>query len=297
MDPLLDIKNLSKNFKSQNAVKNLSLQIFPHDCIGLIGPNGSGKTTFLKMITGILKPSEGQIYFEGQKIVQNRNLIGYLPQDPKFFEWMTAREFLEFNCQIFEIDSSLINQSLEGVGLLESGDRKINEFSGGMRQRLGIAQATIHHPKFLILDEPVSALDPSGRHEVLKIMQNLKKETTIIFSTHILADAQEICNRFLIMKKAQIRDDFYLKQMQSDDSLNIKLFKPNDQWISHVKQISAIKNVILKSPTEIQINAQSSDYGWKNQVLQILVDYNLNFSTIKTGQFSLDDYFTQLMED
>ena len=163
----ISIENISKKFKQKKAVVNFSLKIQANECVALIGPNGAGKTTLLKIIVGILEASEGTIYLNDQKSTTQKKKIGYLPQTPQFFQWMTAEETLFFmgslsNMSAIELDRE-IPLVLKKVGLHDSGKIKISQFSGGMKQRLGIAQAILHKPSFLVMDEPVSALDPIGR--------------------------------------------------------------------------------------------------------------------------------------
>ena len=163
----ISIENISKKFKQKKAVVDFSLKIQANECVALIGPNGAGKTTLLKIIVGILEASEGTIYLNDQKSTTQKKKIGYLPQTPQFFQWMTAEETLFFmgslsNMSAIELDRE-IPLVLKKVGLHDSGKIKISQFSGGMKQRLGIAQAILHKPSFLVMDEPVSALDPIGR--------------------------------------------------------------------------------------------------------------------------------------
>nr|WP_181717299.1 ABC transporter ATP-binding protein [Streptococcus salivarius] len=300
---LISIDNISKKFDDKLAIKNFSLKIFKGDCIGLIGPNGAGKTTLLRMITGLLSPTTGNVIFDGEVIKNQKEFIGYLPQYPNYYEWMTPREFLKFSCKLFNMDTSIINERIEEVlskvGLLEDCDRVISGFSGGMRQRLGIAQAIIHKPKFVVLDEPVSALDPIGRREILNLINDIKKETTIIFSTHILADAQEVCDRFCVVKKGAMLDDFYLLDMLTNNSyikLNIRLIDNDFEWINYLKNMQSIDTVFLdQNNIIIKFNAEID--SWKSDFLKSLIDYDVNFSRIEVNNFSLEDYFMQLMED
>src|SRR5699024_10985732 len=160
------------------------------------------------MLAGLLKPTSGSIEFKEKKAKDLREFIGYLPQSIAFFNWMSGKEFLVFAGQLAKLDrkeaEKRSEELLERVGLTAAKKRKIGGYSGGMKQRLGLAQALIHRPKLLILDEPVSALDPHGRREVLEMMREIKEETTILFSTHVLHDAEEISDDILIMHEGEI---------------------------------------------------------------------------------------------
>ncbi|MCM3243402.1 ABC transporter ATP-binding protein [Cytobacillus firmus] len=206
--PVVNIINLKKRFQDQEVIKGLDFQLSERKCIALLGANGAGKTTTLKMLAGLVKPDSGSIVFEGSEKADFRRLIGYLPQFPVFYEWMTGNEFLEYAGQLAGLSKSeakdRAKELLELTGIAEAKNRRIGKYSGGMNQRLGIAQAIIHRPKLVMLDEPVSALDPFGRREVLELMDKLKKESAILFSTHILNDAEEICDEILFLHNGEL---------------------------------------------------------------------------------------------
>src|SRR4051812_22232212 len=171
---LVTITDLSKKYKEYTAVKHISFSIEKGSCIALLGPNGAGKTTTLQMLAGLLTSTTGTIEFEGYKQKDYRSLIGFLPQHPSFFNWMTASEFLQFAGGLSHMQkeklATRIDETLTFVSLKEVKNKKIGSFSGGMKQRLGLAQALLHEPELLILDEPVSALDPTGRRDVLHLI-------------------------------------------------------------------------------------------------------------------------------
>lgn len=208
---ILSIHNLEKRFKKHSVINGLSFEVNENEIYGFIGANGSGKTTTMKMILGLLKKDSGTIKVCGEEVhfgetKTNRN-IGYLPDVPQFYNYMTAREYMRLVANITEVDKAeaddRIESLLEVVGLRDVKS-KIKTYSRGMKQRLGMAQALIHKPKLLICDEPTSALDPKGRKEILDIMQAIRHETTIIFSTHILSDVERVCDRVGILHEGKI---------------------------------------------------------------------------------------------
>ena len=225
---LLTVKNLSKKFKEHTAVHPLSFSIRKGSCIALLGPNGAGKTTTLQMLAGLLTPTSGTIEFAGTSKADPRSRLGFLPQHPSFFHWMTAMEFLQFAGELSHVPkkqlSLRVEETLAFVRLEEVKNKKIGGFSGGMKQRLGLAQALLHEPELLILDEPVSALDPSGRRDVLKLIDQLKSKMTILFSTHILHDAEQVCEEILMLKDGKLKWNGPLEALKKEfDSLAIKL--------------------------------------------------------------------------
>lgn len=206
---LVTIEGLQKSFKDVDVIKGVGFELAKGKCTALLGPNGAGKTTILKMLSGLMEPTKGRIVFnEAKKGEDIRRLIGYLPQFPVFYEWMSGQEFLEYVAKLAGLTNQLANERaielLELVGLHDARNRKIGKYSGGMKQRLGIAQALIHSPQLIMLDEPVSALDPIGRREVLQLLEEMKKHTTILFSTHILSDVEEISDMILFLHNGEI---------------------------------------------------------------------------------------------
>jgi ABC-2 type transport system ATP-binding protein len=206
---VLTVSNLTKVYDKKAVVDHVSFTFEKGKCIALIGPNGAGKTTILRTLSGLLTPTSGSIRFaDNEENGDIRKWIGYLPQHPVFYSWMTGKEFLVYCGQLAYIPKSEAHRRatelLKKVGIDDAADRRISKYSGGMKQRLGIAQAIIHQPKLLMLDEPVSALDPIGRREVLTLMETLKQEMTILFSTHILGDADVISDELLLLHKGKI---------------------------------------------------------------------------------------------
>jgi ABC-2 type transport system ATP-binding protein len=210
---VIDTRGLSKTYKGVNALQPLDLQVQKNSICGFLGPNGAGKSTTIKLLLGLSRPTSGTATVFGQDIVRNstdiRRRVGYLAQDPRYYDHMTARETLRFTARFFysgpkRMIEDRIRQTLELVGLDDKADRPIKGFSGGERQRLGIAQAQINYPDLLILDEPAASLDPLGRRDVLEVMERLRKHTTIFYSTHILEDVQRVSDTVAILNRGRL---------------------------------------------------------------------------------------------
>jgi len=211
--PIVETHGLSKSYNGTLALKDLNLTVQANSIFGFLGPNGAGKTTTMKLLLGLIRPTAGGAQVFGLDIgrdsVEIRSRIGYLPQDPRFYEHMTARETLEYTLRFFfsgppALLDERIEETLVLVGLEDKADRPIKGFSGGERQRLGIAQAQINYPDLIILDEPAASLDPLGRHDVLEVMSRLRKHTTIFYSTHILDDVQQISDTVAILNHGEL---------------------------------------------------------------------------------------------
>jgi len=211
--PVIETSGLTKTFKGVQALKPLDLKVSQNSICGFLGPNGAGKTTTIKLLLGLARPTGGRGRVFGLDIEKEnteiRRRIGYLAQDPRFYEYMTARETLRFTARFFyegpraEIESR-IAETLDLVGLTDKADRPIKGFSGGERQRLGIAQAQVNYPDLLILDEPAAALDPIGRRDVLEVLCRLRKHSTVFYSTHILEDVQRVSDTVVILNKGAL---------------------------------------------------------------------------------------------
>ncbi len=212
-EDVIETRGLSKSFGEVQALRGVDLRVPRHSIFGFLGPNGAGKTTLMKTLLGLSRPTAGGGTIFGHDIVREsvaiRERIGYLPQQPRFIEYMTARENLQFAAKFFFNGPQAkirerCDEMLELVGLAGKADRPTKEFSGGEKQRLGIALAQVNYPDLLILDEPASALDPIGRQAVLEIMERLRKYTTIFYSTHILDDVQRVSDTVAILNRGQL---------------------------------------------------------------------------------------------
>ncbi len=207
----LIINNISKEFKDKLAVDKFNVTL-NSGIYGLLGPNGSGKTTLMRIITDVLKPSSGDILVNGEsknKLGDRyRDLIGYVPQNIGFYKNFTAEKFLYYVSALKgidkEIEKSKVDELLKFVNLEKDRKRKIGKFSGGMRQRLGIAQALLNDPKILILDEPTAGLDPNERIRFKNLISQLSKDKVVILSTHIVSDIEFIANEILVMKEGKL---------------------------------------------------------------------------------------------
>ncbi|WP_438314302.1 ABC transporter ATP-binding protein [Sporosarcina sp. FA9] len=208
MNPILQVKELTKIYGDFKATDGISFEIAKNTSTALIGPNGSGKTTTLAMLAGLVEPSRGVIKFHNSASTDIRSIIGFLPQYPKFFPWLSAFEFVEMAALLSGLETKKASieakKTLGFVGLDGELKKKVGTFSGGMKQRLGLAQAIVHKPKLLLLDEPVSALDPVGRRQIMNLLKELQQETTILYSTHILNDAEEMTDQLLFLREGRL---------------------------------------------------------------------------------------------
>lgn len=205
-------EGLTKHYGEVIALEGLDLAVPYGSIFGFLGRNGAGKTTTMRLLAGLAHPTAGRAWIAGVETTNGdstaREQFGYLPQNPAFYTWMTPREYLDYVGRLFALPEGELRRRIEEllvlVGLKEAARRRIGGFSGGMHQRLGIAQALLHRPPVLLLDEPTSALDPAGRHEVLELLAGLRGEVTVFFSSHILADVERICDTVAIIHQGRL---------------------------------------------------------------------------------------------
>lgn len=297
---LIRIEQLCKSYGKNEAVKGISFTIEKGKCITLLGPNGAGKTTTLSMLAGLLEPTSGSIEFVGLGKTDYRQFIGYLPQYPAFYNWMSGYEFLEYVGKLSNLKHPELHNRIEElmqlVGLYEARKRKIGAYSGGMKQRLGLAQALIHHPKLLILDEPVSALDPIGRREVIDMIKKIKQETTVLFSTHVLHDAEEVSEDILIMNRGEIILAGGLKDLIRNSSRSlIRIETDNDpQFVQML--ILSIDNVdkVDFSGEVLDIYLNDLEKGRK-EILKKLVEHDISLRSFEVATTTLEDLFLKVV--
>lgn len=302
MMSILTVTGLLKAYKDMTAVRGVDFSLSEGKCIALIGPNGAGKTTILRILAGLLKQTDGDVTFSGKEANADiREFIGYLPQYPVFPSWMTAREFLLFSGEIASLPKEEAARRAEDlaeqVGITDALDKRISDFSGGMKQRLGIAQAIIHSPELLLLDEPVSSLDPIGRRDVLTLLERLKKEMTILFSTHILNDAEEVCDELLLLHQGEIMEAGpmeALRQKYQTSVIELEFQENPEQYLKKLKSLPGIMDCklerqIIKIPAADIAEARKSIFQTATEENWPIIGFNLN-------RASLEDLFMKAVK-
>ncbi len=298
----IKVSHLTKRFGIQTAVDDVSFQVDKGEILGFLGPNGAGKTTTMRMISGYLTADEGEILVNGTPVTEEstkiRSNLGYLPENNPLYQDMYVREYLRYVARIYRIDQpwNRINEVIEMTGLTKEYHKQIRELSKGYRQRVGLAQAIIHNPDVLILDEATSGLDPNQLIEIRQLIKDLGKEKTILLSTHIMQEVQALCDRVIIINKGKIVADG-----------NIKLLSQNLTNAYKVKVIFS-RHVVDITLREIegyvsheQIN--SSSYvitGKENNLNEAIFDFavrkGLKIIEMSTLQESVENIFQQLTQ-
>jgi ABC-2 type transport system ATP-binding protein len=309
-DFVICTEGLSKSFGEVQALKSLNLRVPPKSIFAFLGPNGAGKTTTIKLLLGLLKPTSGSGKILGMDIVRDsvdlRARIGYLPQDTRFYEHMTARQTLEYTARFFysgpqsAIDQR-VNEMIDLVGLEGKADRPIRGFSGGERQRLGIAQAEINYPDLLILDEPAASLDPQGRRDVLEVMSRLRKYATIFYCTHILDDAQKVSDQVAIINHGELVTQTSIEELlvgTGDFIYSVTLKGDVQRAYTQIIQqpwISGIQASQEGEQTTWQVSV-TDEAAAKDRLMLLLVTNGLRVSNFSRQEQNLEDVFINIVE-
>jgi len=207
---MIEVKHLRKHYGSHVAVDGISFEVEAGEILGLLGPNGAGKTTTMRILTGFMPPTDGTAIVAGYDVLQNsmevRKRVGYLPEKVPIYPDMTLRAYVTFVARLHGVDNykKKVDEVLDRFGLLDRRDRLVRSLSKGLRQRLGLAQALVHDPPVIVLDEPTIGIDPKQVIEVRDIVKSLRQDHTVLFSSHILTEVEQVCDRVVIINKGQV---------------------------------------------------------------------------------------------
>jgi len=305
----IETSNLHKSFGSVKALQKVDVVVKKGSIHGFLGPNGAGKTTTIKTILGLLKANQGHIKVFDQKVQfgQTETLlqeIGYLPQDPVFPEHYNAIEVMELTAQMYGISRQVavprIKELLKYYELNKDATRLVKNYSKGMKQRLGLATVWLPEPKLLILDEPVSALDPEGRYYVLEQIKQIKNQgTTVFFSSHILSDVERVADKVTIINKGQILLEKSTDDMRSNYVGSAYVVKVTPEQQNQAQQLlqslDEVKNVTVKGSSISFQNPQAEPAEFSKLILNTLLHSDIGVLKFTTVEPTLEDVFLNLI--
>jgi ABC-2 type transport system ATP-binding protein len=302
------VNKLTKVYGKIRALDGLDLEIPTGSVYGFLGPNGAGKTTTLRILAGLAKATSGSVDIAG-KVMGRGNpkpsaKVGYLPEEPAFYGWMTPIEFMSYAGEIFDVQGKALKEKistlLELAGLNEVKKRRIGGFSRGMRQRLGIAQALINQPEILLLDEPVSALDPTGRKEVLELIESLAGKCTVVMSSHILADVERVCDTVAIIdhgkclvqdKKAALMERYATNVVELE--IDPREGRSINDWKQVIFDLKGVNKGTLDGYT-LRMSVEDVHIAL-HSILERLAQDNLPIVRLEQVKPSLEDVFMKLV--
>lgn len=306
---MIRTESLSKLYGATKAVDDVSFEVKSGEILGFLGPNGAGKTTTMKMITCYMPPSTGNIYIDDMNVLEDsleiRKRVGYLPESTPLYEEMGVIEYLEFIANVRGLENSAKKSAVDRVvnvcGLTSVVYKDVSELSKGFRQRVGLAQAIIHDPDFLILDEPTTGLDPNQIIEIRNLIRKLGEKKTVIFSTHILQEVQATCDRVLIINKGKIAAQGTPEELQAtvkgQQLIHMSLIGGTEKKI--VEKISALKSVEIKESqssgkvTQLDVVVKSAD-DKREQIFDEVVANKWKIIEMTPSLLSLEDVFRKL---
>ena len=300
------VEGLKKNYGAVHALDGLDMEVAPGTIFGFLGPNGAGKTTTLRILTGLARPTSGEAQVAGVDVLKDpgrlSRRIGHLPEEPAFYPWMTPREFLDYLGRLYGLSSSQrrsrTQELLALVRMEEVSRRRIAGFSRGMRQRLGVAAALIHHPEVLFLDEPASALDPAGRKEVLDLIGNLRGQCTVLMSTHILGDVERVCDVVGIIAKGRMLVQSGREALLERYAIPAFEVEGDDHaalagWVEELRRLPWVISVTPRNGAfRIAVRDLRSA---KHALLALAVNSGVTLNRYEEVRPSLEDVFLQLV--
>lgn len=305
----IQTQGLQKIFGKVCAIDNLTIEIKPGTVFGFLGPNGAGKTTTVRILTGLAKPTQGKAWVAGLDLSNSKHKvarqIGYLPEDPVCYPWMNPQEFLDYVGRIFGLSTleckKRTDELLELVDLVDVKKRRVGNFSRGMRQRLALAQALINKPNVLFLDEPVSALDPVGRKEVLDLIAQLRNTCTVFMSSHILADVERVCDEVGIIKDGhliiQAPTEELLKRYAHpvfEIEVDLGVSEQIMPWVKTIQPLQWVSSVSLdKNIARVMVNDIEQA---KQNLLPTVIEADLRLIRYEMIRPSLEEVFISLVE-
>ena len=297
----VETRDITKLFGKQKALDQVSISIKKGELVGFLGPNGAGKSTMMKIITGFLRADSGEVFVNGQKIeaknLEIRKNIGYLPEHNPLYTDLYVKEFLEITAGFYKLKNTKqrISEIIDLTGLGIEQHKKIKALSKGYRQRVGLAQALIHDPAVLILDEPTTGLDPNQLEEIRNLIRKISKEKTVMFSSHIMQEVEAVCNRVIIINKGKIVADGGINEIKSGKLKRSQIVTAEftDQFeTERLLKVGGVKNV-LKSGNQFEIEADG-EVDIRPAIFQFAVDNKFVLLTLQEKQQNLEKVFHEL---
>ena len=302
---MIQVTGLTKEYGARRALDSISFHANQGEIVGFLGPNGAGKTTTMRILTGYMPPTDGQVTVAGYDVVDEsievRKRVGYLPETVPLYTDMTALEYLKFMAELRHIPNAedRAYETLESVNLVDRANSFIGNFSKGMRQRVGLAQALIHRPEVLILDEPTIGLDPTQVVEIREVIRDIGKDRTVLFSTHILSEAQQICDRVLIINKGKIVAEDTPENLQSrlagTQRVVLRVRGDADGLLATVKKVKGTRDVAAPNMESVEFEF-SAGQDVRPQVAKAVVQAGYELIEMHSSGMSLEEIFLELTQ-
>lgn len=303
---MIRVTGLTKDYGSRRAIHDLTFNARKGEILGFLGPNGAGKTTTMRILTGFMPPTSGTVEIGGYDVTDHslevRRIVGYLPETVPLYPDMTVREYLEYMASLRHLKNieKRVAETLEQVGMADRANGYISNLSKGMRQRVGLAQALIHQPEVLILDEPTIGLDPAQVVNIRKLIKEIGQDKTVILSTHILPEAQQICDRVMIINKGHIVAEDTPEQLQArltgSQRVLLKVRGESQDVVPLIQQLPGILQVIEKEDGTLEYESLPGQDA-RPLVARKIVEAGFDLLQLQPINMSLEEIFLQLTRD
>ena len=303
---MIRVTDLIKDYGSRRAVSDLSFDAEKGEILGFLGPNGAGKTTTMRILTGYMPPTSGKVTIGGYDVIENslevRRITGYMPESVPLYNDMTVYEYLKYMADLRKLKNAkqLIDETIEQVQLQDRANGYIGKLSKGMRQRVGLAQAILHQPEVLILDEPTIGLDPKQVVMFRQLIQSIGKDRTVLLSSHILPEVQQVCDRVLIINKGRIVAEDTPEQLQSrltgSIHTSVRVRGDASSLLPQLAKIDGVNNITAKSDDHFEFDSLPGQ-DTRPQVARAIINAGLDLLEFSPLNLSLEEIFLQLTQD
>jgi ABC-2 type transport system ATP-binding protein len=296
----IEVQNISKVYGEQKALNNISFSVNTGEIVGFLGPNGAGKSTLMKILTTYINATQGAAKVSNFDVDVNKQdvqkNVGYLPEHNPLYLDMYVKEYLKFNANIYNISNTRINDVIALTGLSPEAHKKIGELSKGYRQRVGLANALLHDPSVLILDEPTTGLDPNQLVDIRRLIKNIGKDKTVFLSTHIMQEVEAICDRVIIINKGEIVADKKLKDLRDDKQQTVIVefdYRVEDAFLLKLPKVKTVKNTF---DFNYEITFSTTE-DMRSHVFDFAHDNDLKILKLNQKNASLESLFRELTSD
>ncbi|MFC0604120.1 gliding motility-associated ABC transporter ATP-binding subunit GldA [Winogradskyella pulchriflava] len=293
----IEVKNITKLYKDQKALNDVSFKVKDAEIVGFLGPNGAGKSTMMKILTTYIDASEGSANVNGFDVTSDKKnvqkSVGYLPEHNPLYTDLYVKEYLSFNANVYGASKSRINEVIELTGLTPEAHKKIGQLSKGYRQRVGLANALLHNPDVLILDEPTTGLDPNQLVDIRNLIKTIGKEKTIFLSTHIMQEVEAMCDRVIIINKGEVVADKYLKDLRDGQEQVVVVefdYPVEDAFLLKLPKVTSVKNT---HDFIYEITFSTKD-DMRSHVFDFAHDNELKILQLNQKNASLESLFREL---
>ncbi len=293
----IEVINISKYYKEQKALNKVSFKVNDAEIVGFLGPNGAGKSTMMKILTTYINANEGSAMVNGHDVCIDKKIVqqsvGYLPEHNPLYTDLYVKEYLDFNANVYGTSKSRINEVIELTGLTPEAHKKIGQLSKGYRQRVGLANALLHNPDVLILDEPTTGLDPNQLVEIRNLIKSIGKEKTVFLSTHIMQEVEAMCDRVIIINKGEVVADKYLKELRDGQEQIVIVefdYRVEEAFLLKLPMVKSVKN-----PNGFVYEITfSTEEDMRSHVFDFAHDNDLRILQLNQKNVSLESLFREL---